>query len=118
MEKSVKGTESFFCDDGFCMGIAYILSILKQDRQFESLHWWDAILRYHRTELASYKTEMATLNTKNKADLDRSEELTFKTKRILTAQAEFDQLFYAFQGARAFFKMDGSTEDDEVLVAV
>jgi WASH complex subunit 7 len=119
MEKSVKGTESFFCDDGFAMGLAYVLAILKQDRQFDSLHWWDAALRYHRAELASYKAEAVGLEkSKGKADQDRLEELNFKTRKVLAVQAEFDQLFYAFAGARAFFKTDGSTEDDEVLVAV
>jgi WASH complex subunit 7 len=119
MDKSVKGTESFFCDDGFALGLAYVLAILRQDRHFDSLHWWDAILRYHRAELAAYKAEAAGLAAaKSKSDADRADELAFKTRRVVAAQAEFDQLYFAFQGARAFFKTDGSTEDDEVLIAV
>lgn len=114
MDKSVKGAEAFFSEDGFAVGLAYILAILKQDRAFDSLHWWDAVTRHHRAELASYRTELAGLG-KSKADADRAEELAFKNKRVLTAQAEFDSLFFAFSGARLFFKID---EEEDITTSV
>jgi WASH complex subunit 7 len=117
MEKSVKGAEAFFSDDGFAMGAAYILAILKQDRAFDSLHWWDSVALFHRAELASFKAEGAALG-KTKADADRAEELAFKSRRTVAAQAEFDSLFYAFSGARLFFKVDGGADDDEVSQSI
>jgi WASH complex subunit 7 len=117
MEKSVKGSDSFFSDDGFSVGCAYILAILKQDRAFDSLHWWDSVATQHREELAAYKAEAASLG-KAKADLDRKEELAFKARRIIAAQEEYDSLFFAFSGARLFFKVDGMGDDDDVKQSV
>ena len=128
MEKCVKGAECSFTDDGFAMGCAYILAILKQDRAFDSLHWWDSIRSYHRSELVSYMKEEAALAAAAKAggkaaagakgDADRREELEFKKRRILMAEVESDALFYAFSCSRLLFKGDGSREEEEVSQSV
>lgn len=36
MDKSVKGAETFFTDDGFALGLAFILAILRQVRPTET----------------------------------------------------------------------------------
>lgn len=112
MEKTVKGMEAFFSDDGFAMGIAYILAILRQDKAFESLHWWDAVARFHNAELAKCQAEMAGLG-KTKADADRREELEFKRRRVLADRREFDSLFFAYRGARTFFRPQEEGRDDD-----
>ena len=46
MYKSGRGQSSkevYFTDDGFAMGVAYCLAILKQTKKFEALHWQDAM---------------------------------------------------------------------------
>jgi WASH complex subunit 7 len=144
VEKGIKGTESYFCDDGFAMGIAYILSILRQNRQFDSLHWFDSVRQHHRSELSAYKAELASiseasaaqaakvkkmsssqqsqmreqLEAQKRADLERAEELDFRAKRVLAQQVEYDQLYYAFCGARSFFQTADTNDDDEAFVGL
>ena len=45
MFKATRGVvrEMYFTDDGFGLGIAYCLAILKQTRKFEALHWVDTV---------------------------------------------------------------------------
>jgi len=117
MEKNVKGTECYFTDDGFAVGLAYILAILKQDRSFDSLHWWDSIKRYHRAQLVAFDTAERALGA-SKADSEKREEINFKRRSLLVSDVEFDSLYYAFSCARLLFKSDGSTEDDEVTLSV
>jgi WASH complex subunit 7 len=48
MYKSGRGSmfkEVYFTDDGFAMGVAYCLAILKQTKKFEALHWKDSMDR-------------------------------------------------------------------------
>jgi WASH complex subunit 7 len=37
-----KGKFGCYTDDGFAIGIAYVLAVLKQGEKFESLHWFDS----------------------------------------------------------------------------
>jgi WASH complex subunit 7 len=117
LEKTVKGSEAYFTDDGFALGLAYILAILKQDRAFESLHWWDAVSRHHAEELARCAAELATLG-KSKPDADKREELEFKRRRIAIERREFEALYYAYRGGRSFFREAAEDEDEDFSALV
>lgn len=47
---NVAAREMYFTDDGFAMGLAYCLAILKQTRKWESLHWVDTVRSKHKSD--------------------------------------------------------------------
>lgn len=88
------------------MGVAYILAILKQHRQFESLHWWDAARGQLQRDQGRLDETRAALR---KRDASAAEDLVFQQGRLDAAKREVDLLFWSYDGARIFFR----DEDEE-----
>lgn len=42
LERVSKGKEAYFSDDGFAVGMAFILAVLRQERTFDSMHWFQS----------------------------------------------------------------------------
>ena len=60
MYKATRGNtarEMYFSDDGFAMGVAYCLAILKQTRKFESTHWFDTVHKKHKVDSEELKKQ-------------------------------------------------------------
>jgi WASH complex subunit 7 len=55
-------------DDGFAMGIAYVLAILKQTRRYESLHWKDSVKATHAAERTRIEGENAIRTSREEAE--------------------------------------------------
>lgn len=95
VKRGQKDVEAAFTDDGFALGLAYILRVLDQDSVFDSLHWFDSVTE----TMNSKKKEIAS---KPVQDEDRTFSPTIKRTEVF--QREFELLFYSFSGARIFFK--------------
>lgn len=136
MLKVVKGAptkEIYFTDDGFAMGIAYCLAILKQTKKNDALHWEDTMtlklvadakaLEIQLAERAAKATKLLDKKKKRsswfssaadaKAEEDAQEEydefqevhtLQMSGKRLESLKREYEQLFYSMNGAAIFFK--------------
>ena len=53
MVKTARGKEAYFTDDGFSLGVAYILAILRLTDQFKALHWFEHVhARFNREAAA------------------------------------------------------------------
>jgi len=43
LERASRGKDAYFNDDGFAVGLAFVLAVLRQERAFDSLHWFDSV---------------------------------------------------------------------------
>jgi WASH complex subunit 7 len=96
--KNLGNEALMFTDDGFAIGIAYILKLLDQNKDFDSLHWFEAVAKRYAEE---QKQVMANTKQMKKED-QQTTQLTMK--KLQRQLMEFDLLKYSFSGARIFFK--------------
>lgn len=103
-EKLTKKNKSgaAFTDDGFSMGLAYILKLLNQHLDFDSLHWFQSVNDKYQIEITTAR-EQAKL-AKGDEKLQQTAVLTLK--RLETYNQEFRLLYYSLSSARIFFQAD------------
>jgi WASH complex subunit 7 len=102
VHKKSDRNEAAFTDDGFAMGVAYILKCAKQDTAFDSLHWFDSV----KLHIAAKRKELSE-KKKTKSRYNQEEELEhmlLTVKRLTAMENEFQLLYYSFEGARIFFR--------------
>uniref|UniRef100_A0A914VWE5 WASH complex subunit 7 n=1 Tax=Plectus sambesii TaxID=2011161 RepID=A0A914VWE5_9BILA len=108
-KKSQQG-EITFTDDGFCMGIAYILKLLDQYEDLDSLHWFQSVM----TKCHAEKTKALNEQREGKTGVGKDEKLvqtlSLKTKRLNNYKREFDLVAFALRSARIFFRTDVENE--------
>lgn len=91
-----------FTDDGFSMGIAYILKLLDQYSAFDSLHWFQSVNNKFNSE------EKAVKESRKQAasDVKLNQTNTLTMKRLDQYRQEFELLYYSLSSARIFFRTD------------
>ena len=109
----------YFTDDGFALGLAYLLAILKQNAAFDSLHWFHSMtakLKKDALELEKLKKVAESYakkryrSTKPSAEEEQAlAEVAFKEKRLRENRRETELFFFSFSGARIFFKEEMDT---------
>lgn len=90
-----KAVDMYFTDDGFAVGLAYILRVLEQETLFDSLHWFDSI----ENKFAQEEEKLNVI----KATEEMQKMQNMSLKKISVFRQEFDLLKYCFLGARIFF---------------
>lgn len=89
---------------GFATGVAYILKLLDQNVDFDSLHWFESVNDKFKKEnvkleqLAQAERRGAKRTTKEQ----QTAQLSLKKNNLYLN--EFELLEYSFSGARIFFK--------------
>ena len=91
-----------FTDDGFSMGIAYILKLLDQYSAFDSLHWFQSVNNKFNCEEKAVKESRKHAVT----DVKLNQTNTLTMKRLDQYRQEFELLYYSLSSARIFFRTD------------
>ncbi|XP_046682962.1 WASH complex subunit 4 isoform X1 [Homalodisca vitripennis] len=92
-----------FTDDGFAMGVAYVLSVLNLNAEFDSLHWFQSIRDKYASELSNVTKQKQMVS---KEDEKLLQTLNLTAKRLEVYQQEFKLLYYSLSSARVFFQRD------------
>jgi len=102
-----------FTDDGLAMGIAFMLRVLDQWKNFDSLHWFNSVNQAFAREAEGIQEEIkaASKQKKKKQSDNTMEELQHRLKLNQQRVREFELLNFSINSARVFFIInDESTE--------
>lgn len=113
MQKKTKQEGTWFTDDGFAMGLAYVLKLLDQNAAFNSLHWFKAVRQKYAAERNQLRKSAegsggngdatSPTGTPNyDAKLQQTQALS--EKRITILLREFDLLYCNLSSAKIFFQ--------------
>jgi len=127
LKKQRQARDAYFCDDGFAMGIAYILNILGQTEHFDALHWFQTMREKYEADEKELRTKNAAAEVRMKkkaaeakkskgwfgskkkeesddsGDEDEVSALQLTTRRLMAHRREGEMLFFSLHGARIFF---------------
>lgn len=101
-----------FTDDGFAMGVIYVLKLLDQLGDFDSLQWFSAVDDHVRqaiqrsNEITSKGGEMGTNSTASSATVDDKliQTTSLTIKRLEMFHREFQLLKFGMTSCRILFK--------------
>jgi WASH complex subunit 7 len=95
--------ESAFCDDGFALGIAYLLTLLQQDYNFDSIHWFESVLLFLDQNRSTLQNEIQKAQ-KNKDKNYDFEHSNLTLTRQNTVIQEYELIYSTINAARVFFR--------------
>jgi WASH complex subunit 7 len=124
MLKANRVRDTYYTDDGFAVGLAYIMAILKQESKFDSLHWFNSITTRLQNDAKALEEKRAAQEAKKQKKQQRSRSMFSRSSEKLVSEEdeeavhtlqqnektleamkrENDLLYFSLSGARTFFK--------------
>nr|KAG5706407.1 hypothetical protein BaRGS_033168 [Batillaria attramentaria] len=98
-----------FTDDGFAMGVAYILKLLDQYYEFDSLHWFQAV----REKFQKDRQQLQRQSAGGRGDEKLQQTMSLTAKRLEQTQQEYELLYYSLSSARIFFRADLTAAEEK-----
>jgi len=101
-----KAADTYICDDGFAIGLAYFLKMLNQDDKFDSLHWFDELSRKFEADfkLLKEREDAAKKPTLNPKEEEASVQMQMTIRKLTMQKEEFEMFYYSFQASRILFR--------------
>ena len=93
MKKNKIEESAYFSDDGFMIGVCYLLKLFACDKKFESLNWFPSVIKYYKDRQ----------NQKQKKDKNISGVNTLNERQISSYKEQFEILYYTYTSATILF---------------
>lgn len=89
----------------FILGLIYVLKLLNQTTEYNSLNWYKSIRMKINKEKALIQEQRNFIGDKSeKSDEKLSQTLLLSEKKLAMFQQEFELLFYNISSAKIFFQ--------------
>ena len=92
LQKNESGENSYFSNDGFMMGVCYLLKVFDADKQFESLNWFPSVIAEYENQLNKLKSNEIS-QTSNTMDI----------KQINCCLEQFKLQYFTYTSASFLF---------------
>lgn len=105
-------SQSFIYDDGFVLGVAYLLCLLRQNLHYKTLHWDISTAVYIETA-KNYSKEMTgespNRSMKYKEDINTQNQLLLKKLELM--EQEFKFFHYNMVSSNVLFTTDDGNKN-------
>lgn len=91
-----------YTDDGFTIGLVYLLTLLDQLNAFNSLHWFATVDKYYTDQIEKLKSTALSTSDFDPEKLLQTQSLS--EKRFRSLQREFNLLYYNVSSSKMFFQ--------------
>ena len=88
MLKANRVRDTYYTDDGFAVGLAYIMAILKQESKFDSLHWFNSITTRLQNDAKALEEKRAAQEAKKQKKQQRSRSMFSRSSEKLVSEED------------------------------
>ena len=92
LKKNKSEEMAYFSDDGFMMGVCYLLKLFSADKKFESLSWFPSVISYYNAQKIQRKNE------KGSHGVD-----TLNERQITSYKEQFELQYFTYTSAAILF---------------
>ncbi len=98
-KKNKNDEEAFFSDDGFIIGICYLLKIFHIDKIFDSLNWFPCVCNHY----INLKKNYDNIKNTKRMSVEKDMEFNISERKIQTYLKQFQTLYFGYSAATVLF---------------